>query len=440
MRVFAMIGTLALILTGCAGSVGSHSAMLELDERVLPAEQNPWWHALGSAQINVLASEAQRSSPEVLTAYARYLENKAGMRGARGSLFPTVSTASTVDLRGPAEDFAREDSLGIGLNIDWQADLFKGLRNNLTSQKMNVEAQRYLLADARRVTAAETVAAAVTIAALNSELMLIEKSITRREQSVAAVQKLKSYGYATEIDQMRSFTQLNQSKAQRAQLIAARNEQKNRIGVLLGGRVTGVLDSRLDDLNLQLALSAVSEDALLETRPDIRAAWFRLQANQFDSKSRRAELLPSLNLSLRLNTTDASDFSLSPADILTESIAQIAMPLLNRGRLLANIDRADARVQQSLIAYENTALSALLELDNYAVRFENLRDSLGANANAVTAAQSVLDGTQRLFEGGRGSYLDVVLAEDALIRTELEQVRAKRDFLLSYVRYHSGLG
>lgn len=116
---------------------------------------------------------------------------------------------------------------------------------------------------------------------------------------------------------------------------------------------------------------------LLQRRPDVRSAWFRLQAADQRVAAAIADRFPRISLSGRVETS-ADQVNVLFQDWLSTLAANLVAPLFDGGRRLAEVDRASAAAAEALHDYGQTILVALAEVEDALVRERKQNDYLAS--------------------------------------------------------------
>ncbi len=404
----------------------------------LTAEANAadWWRVLNDPALDTFVDYAAASSLDAERALLRLDEARGALRATRGSLFPTIGldlSSEDATLGGGATE--------AGFSATWSLDVFGRARQSVLAAKARVGAADASAEDVRRVVIAGVVTTYLNLRAAEAERASLEASEKRLETGLQKIKRLTDAGFATSLDVERSRRQWHESRARLADLDARLIAFRNGLSLLLGeppGRLA--LDaSALAAPVPEPDLGAPDIAALLEHRPDIRAAAFELDAAAAEARAARRTLYPDLSVSAKTFETDLGRGALDFAGLESELIARAAAPLLFRGRQLGAIDIADARLKDAALAYEQTLLTALSEADTALAQTRAYRTARSEAAFATEAARAALTQSQRLFSAGEVGYLDVLFAEESLLEAERAERAAERNAALSWARYMSAL-
>ena len=118
----------------------------------------------------------------------------------------------------------------------------------------------------------------------------------------------------------------------------------------------------------------------------------------------------------------------------------VVWPVFAAGRIRANVAAADARQEQALARYEQTALLAFEDVENWLVRHAQEQLRRDALREAVLANREAAELARLLWANGVGGFLDVLVAERSLLETESQLVVSETAVSTSLVALYVALG
>ena len=196
----------------------------------------------------------------------------------------------------------------------------------------------------------------------------VAQSIAALEQFVRYTQGRFRAGHLTAYEVNQAQSNLSTMRSKQATLQAQYAQHVRAIAVLLGeSPQTFVLpDSRVNVLsNPPHAPLADAPETVLNRRPDLRARAAAVQAYAAKLASAKADLLPRFSINF---LGQGGRIGISGDDALKgwASLLSVGIniPLFTHGRIRANIDAADARLQTALLEYDKTLLQALRDVDD----------------------------------------------------------------------------
>jgi multidrug efflux system outer membrane protein len=191
-------------------------------------------------------------------------------------------------------------------------------------------------------------------------------------------------------------------------------------------------------------MSALPEglpSALINRRPDIRAAERRLKAANANIGAARAAFFPSISLTAAVGVTSAEFSSLFKSGSRTWSFApQLLQPIFDAGRNSGNLSLAEARANLAVADYEKTIQVAFREVADALAARSYVADQVAAQ-RAVQAAQADRLRLLRLRQqGGIASTLDVLDAQRELFSAQQSLVQARLLRTTSAIDLYRALG
>jgi len=277
---------------------------------------------------------------------------------------------------------------------------------------------------------------------LDYELAISNETLETRQESLNLVKSRQSGGVATRLD-MRQAEQLVDTAAQTIPVIQQQIEQtENQIRLLLGEAPGDVPRGRiLTAQDLPPEVPAGLPSALLERRPDIRAAEQNLIAANAEIGVARAAYFPQLTLSGFLGGQSTQLTSLLTGPTSAWSLApQLAQPIFTAGRLKSNVRLTEAEREQALIQYEKTIQTAFSEVSNSLIAHQRTRESREKQEELVTALQDRTRLAYIRYRGGVDTQLDALDADRDLFSAELSLSQIRLGELLTVVQLYKALG
>jgi outer membrane protein TolC len=214
-------------------------------------------------------------------------------------------------------------------------------------------------------------------------------------------------------------------------------ETENKLNYLLGRYPQQVERNTMSLVDIvPHEISFGSPVQLLEKRPDIKAAELKLQAAKLDIKVARARFYPSLGISagVGIQAYSLEYIAKTPESLIYSLASDLMAPLVNRNAIKAAYNSANSRQIQALYEYQQTVLSAFIEVTNEISELDNLQSSYKLKEKEVEALTKSIKISGDLFKSARADYMEVLLTQrDALeatfelIETKMEQMHVRVD-------------
>ncbi len=431
---------------------GMDQAFIEQD--FLTPSPVAWWTVFSEVGLERMIEATLTNSIDLGVAYTRLDEALAARRATRADLLPSVNLTgnvgvATLDLQdgGFSSGPSRTQSAGAGLVMGWQLDIFGELRSAHRSAKASLQASEQTVRDIQRIIVSQVAEGYYELASVRERIRVAKESLQRRELNQDRINQLLDKGYATTVDQARSDSQSYDSRAILLQLELDEITLLNQLSLLVGVSMNEVRDLLADNQNLAgipAELMAPSVDSLLTNRPDLRAVERELVAAAYDVRSARRAQYPTLGLSAGLDkipaSIDAASNSLPNLNSwASDIVANLATPILGRGRILAQINTQSARLERAHLNYENALRVALQGIDTALAGVIKNRFILEQRILSRGAARKAAEQSKDLYEAGEIDYTSVIVAEQTRAFAEDSVILAHRNSLIAYIQYTSAV-
>jgi outer membrane protein TolC len=181
---------------------------------------------------------------------------------------------------------------------------------------------------------------------------------------------------------------------------------------------------------------------LLANRPDIRQAEFMLAASKLDVNAARAQFYPGMRITagIGLQAFNPAYLAKTPESMLYSLAGDLVAPLINRKAIKAAYFNANAKQIQSVFTYEQTILSAYIEVYNQVSNLANLEKSYDLKQKQVKALVESIQISNDLFRSARADYMEVLLTQRDALESRFELVETKKQLLSAMVQLYQALG
>ena len=120
--------------------------------------------------------------------------------------------------------------------------------------------------------------------------------------------------------------------------------------------------------------------------------------------------------------------------------ASLTQPLFSAGRLDANVDFARSGYDATVASYRRVVLTAMQEVEDGITGLAALERADAQARTAVATGRLVLELATARYEGGATTYLDVIVAQQALLNAERLAAQLSGQRLLTSVFLIKALG
>jgi len=413
-----------------------------------------WFEVFKDPELQNLVRDGIAQNYDLRDAVAHVEQARANLGITRSSQFPQVGASGDLDFtrlsrNGPTPlpaaflpDQNRnwgEASLQL---LSFELDLWGRLRRATEASRASL-----LSAEENRKAVVTTLVGDVATAYFNLreldyELDISTRTLATRRESLDLTQQRETGGVATELD-LRQSEQLVETAAETIPALQQQiGQTENQISLLLGRNPGPVVRGKsLTEQEFPPEVPAGLPSALLERRPDIRAAEQNLIAANAEIGVAKAAYFPRISLTALLGgqSTQLTSLFSGPSSVYN-FVPQISQPIFTAGKLKSNVRLAEAQRSSALVQYEKAISTAFSEVSNALIAHQRVRESR-IHQEALTAA---LEDRKRLsymrYEGGVDTQLNALDADRDLFQAQLTLAQLKRDEILSVVQLYKALG
>src|SRR5580693_903228 len=391
MRSSIYIGTAvaALALAGCTVGPNYKRPQIAVPETFhapepLPESQGAsladlkWFEVFRDPPLDDLIKVALVQNYDLRDAVARVDQARANLGITRSNQYPQVSASGNIQITRLSRDgqFPLPASFVTNQNRNWgeallnllsfQVDLWGQLRRATEAARANL-----LNADWNRKTVITTVVSQVAtdyfqLLELDSELRISQTTLQTRQESLKLTQDREVHGIATDLD-VRQAEQLVESAAESIPQLKQQSEQtEDQISLLLGKNPGSIQrERRFDEEHLVPEVPAGLPSALLERRPDIRAAEQTMIAANANIGVAKAAYFPQISLTGSIGGQSSSLARLFSGPAAAWSfVPQVTQPIFTAGRIKNGVRLAEAQHEEAQVAYEKSIRTAFQEVSD----------------------------------------------------------------------------
>ena len=395
---------------------------------VLSAGLAPW--GLAQAQsLNETLAAAYESNPTLGAQRASLRQSEEGYFQARAGLLPSLSATGsvgeTVDTWGGAPE---NDSSSYGLTLN--QSIYRGgrTRGSIDASLARIEAARQQLRSTEQSVLLDAVSAHMNVVRDQQVVAIRSNNVEVLAEQLRAARDRFEVGEITRTDVAQAEARLSGARAQLSAAQAAL--AASRAGY---ARVTGVDPVEPDNAGPSEQVPAEFADAAevaINRNPDLLAAQYAEQAAEYGVRVARGAQLPEIGLRASVSEGRESDFSGQGRG--TASItANVTMPIFTGGLNRSNVREARAAADQArlsgLTVRRQVIEGATNAWNNYLAALAVIESS----REAVRANEIAFEGVEQEALVGLRTTLDVLNAEQELLNSRLELVRAERDLTVA---------
>lgn len=397
------------------------------------AGANTWWAAFRDPQLDRLVNEGLARNLDVMSAVAAIREAEANARLVGANDLPQV-TGSASAQRGDSNGTGSVSETTSGtLGVSWMVDVFGANRAARRGAGADLDAA-YLSADVARLTVVSAIATAYVDARYYQSMRsLTRQSLDSRKQSLRLTEQQDVLGASTRLDVLQAEQLVTQAEAAIPPLETGFDQSVNRLATLTdstSAKVAAALKSGGQPRAHYSASVGVPAD-VIRARPDVRMAERQFASAMAGVDEAKANFYPQLTLSGSVTPLDIS----GGGSMKTWGFGpQLSVPLFTGGANRARLSAAQARAEQSRLAWRSSVLGAVEEVENALAGYNRDSRLVASQTKLVDNAVETVSLSRESYEYGESEFFPVLDAERQLLSSRQELAGALRQQSLNFIK------
>lgn len=378
-----------------------------------------WWDRFGDPQLVELVDVALAQSTDARTAYFRVLEARAIRNQSQSQRLPTGNLAAGANIAGGEQlqgadvlnQTAGTRTLSGSFTPSWELDVFGRLAAIGREANATYAAAAYDYHATRLALAADVASALFQARGLAVQRRDAGETLRITEELAATSRLGQQRGLIAAVDTARLEGDVATAKAELVRIDTSLRNAKRSL-LVLTGRPNDPVDSLIIEPRLDAPPSVpyTLPASLLVRRPDVLAAAVRVQAASAQVKVDRLNLFPQFTLQGSGSISRTSGL-LTGANALWSVAGGLALPILDRPRLIARLRITEAQGQQAVVAYEAAVQAAFRDADNALASVAADTPRLSELERAQERGRFAFDATRRGYRAGLSDLTTLLQAE-----------------------------
>ncbi|OJF96566.1 efflux transporter outer membrane subunit [Pararhizobium antarcticum] len=415
---------------------------------------SPWWQAFRDKKLNSLVAQGLAENLDVKASMERIVEARANVISAGAGGLPQLNSGASASRQGSDGSFARRSSvtgndhsesstLTAGLDASWLLDFFGQYRRAKESANASLDAAFDDVNVARLAYLSDLVSSYIDARYNQEALALAQKSLSSRRETLKLTNDIKAAGAASNLDVVQSEGLVNQTLAELPAYETGFHVAANHIATLLGVPATTVTADLIRGAaqpmpryNTKIGIPA----DLIRNRPDIRRAERLLAAATAQIGVAESQLYPSISLSGTIDGSRTISNAVRGGAAAWSFGPSLNLPIFNGGALKANVDIAKSGAAQQYIAWKQTVLRAVEDVENALISLRKNYQTVAALRKVVASYEEALGLARESYKGGATSLLDVLDAERSLSSSRIQLAAGIRSLATNYVALNIAVG
>ena len=402
-----------------------------------------WREFFTDPLLQNLIDSALAHNTDMQSARLSVMQAQASLMAAKLAYLPSLSLnpqgSISTNMFGSA---GNGTGLGYSYNIPLQLDWNIGISGSVTVNKRKAKAVLAQAEASQQATQANLISTVAQyyfqLLMLDKELDILLKTDSLWGESLETERALWENGqaYSTAVNQMESSCMDVKTRIidTRRSILSAENE----LCKLL--RITPQVIARTQwgEYELPERFGTGVPAALLENRPDIKAADQALAEAFYNTAAARAQFYPSFNLTGLLGWIGEN--GADPGALLMKLAASIMQPIFAQGKLTAQLKIAKYNQEDKLNQYIQTVIEAGNQVNEALADCQVARDKDRLYKRQVEVLQDAYTGTHELMNAGKASYIEVLTAQESLLSAQLSEAENLYNGAIGLIGLYIALG
>ena len=338
------------------------------------------------------------------------------------------------------------NQFGVGLNMSWELDLWGQIKAGQQAAIAEFEASEFDRATAELSLSGQAVKAWFALAETRDQISLTRLTIRKFSETEDLLRGRFERGIEENGRNFASELLLAQSDVARAKEnlnseLELAQRTSRQLEVLAGSFPAGQAGDTAKLPGLPGPVPAGLPATLLDRRPDLAVAERQIASADERLLEAKRALLPTISLTGSFGTAsdDISDILDSNFSVWSMA-ANAAQPILQGGRLRANIARREAEMDLTVSNFEQTALVAFSEVENALAAERYLKNRVNFLTESARMTTQAYNRALEEFENGTGDILTVLSAQQQAFVTNSQLLNLRRLLLDNRVDLYLALG
>lgn len=337
-------------------------------------------------------------------------------------------------------DYSASKTYSLPVQMSWQVGSIGSLRNN----KKKAEVTRDQLRNAKQAIQAQLVASIASMyynLSMLDEQRLLTKQTEENWSKYLQMQKQLMDAGQSNLAAVASIEATYYSI--QTSVVSIDNSIRafeNALSTLLGETQFHIDRNTLASFQTPAVCSTGLPITILDRRPDVRDAEYKLAAAFYDKNIAYSSFFPNLNISANGQFTNSLGGVVNPGVFIGAAVASLAQPLFENGRIRAQYKVSKAEMEIATNDFKQAVIKAGNEVNLAMDDIYVAREMQGLIDKQVESLSKALDATQKLYQNTGTNYLNVITAQNSLLSAQMNQISNRMDAITATIDLYQALG
>jgi len=338
-------------------------------------------------------------------------------------------------------DYTTSKTYSLPVSLSWQIGSIGSLRNS----KKKAEVTRQQLRNAKQAIQAQLVAGIASmyynLAMLDEQLALTQQTEENWGKYLQMQKQLMEAGQSN----MAAVASIEATHYSISTSVVSIKDNihavENALCTLIGETAGHIERSSLATFQTPAVCSTGMPITILDRRPDVRDAEYKLAAAFYDKNIALSSFFPQLTISAGGQFTNSAGAGIiNPGVFIGNAVASLAQPIFANGRINAQYKISKAELEAATNDFQQAIINAGNEVNAAMDNIHASRNKQVFIDKQVESLTRALDATEKLYRGSNGNYLNVITAQNSLLSAQMSQIANRMETINGTIDLYQALG
>lgn len=414
-------------------------------------DEDFWWKKFDDTLLDSLITIATERNLSAMSALTNIRIAKAGWRMTQGELLPTLNLSTgwtrekasgSLSQTGDVEAWYGYFSSAISMS--WEVDVFGKIFKRAQAQKRAFQATEEEYRATMVTLCAEVASAYFSLRQSQAEMRVLRDNAQSQKEIMDIVEARYETGFASKLDVAQARSVYYSTLASIPSMQSSIEQYINSLTILLA-LFPGSINERLEtpkplpDFVEAVAVGVPAN--LLRRRPDVRAAELTVEQKAALLGATKRDWLPTFYLNGTVGySANNIDKLIHSRSMQWEIAPTMTWNIFSGGNRINATIEAKAELEQSIIMFNSTMLTAVQEVSNAMSLYKNSILSIETLKETVRQGEETLELSLELYKQGLTQFQSVLDAQRSLLSYQDNLVRSQGYSLATLVQLYKALG
>jgi NodT family efflux transporter outer membrane factor (OMF) lipoprotein len=409
-----------------------------------------WWEIFHEPELNTLEDQLNIDNQNIKVSFENFMAARAVISEARAQYWPTIGvgpswgrsrSSGNLGKSSIANTGSTSTTWSVPVSVSWTPDLFGKIRNQVRSAEYAAQVSEADLESEKLLEQASLAQAYFEIRGQDMLQTILDQTVKADQAALDTAQGAYDAGVGDYISVVEARTTLQTAQTSAINVGLLRAQYQHAIAMLTGKVATDFSIPVKPMIYAPPQIPTGVPSQLFERRPDIAAAERTLAEANATIGVGYGAFFPNVTLSAGGGFESSSLGHLFDWPSRFWSVGpSISETIFNGWLYRAELHQYEAIYNGDVATYRQTCLTAFQQVEDALVAARNYSQQILEQQEAVKSAQQYLDLEMERYHIGVDPYVDVTIAQNALLGAETALNTLEVEEMLSSVTLVENLG